>query len=516
MKNILHLLLVLVTLLHFSACRKKVEGCDECPIVKSLSPDKGLPGDTINIVGKNFSDDLLQNKVRFNEMLVPEAYMIRSNINQITVRVPENCGTGPVSVSTGNNLDSGPGAVFTYEYGRITGLIPAQGKKGDTVFIKGVSFSTTKNIVKFNDVLANVFYESDTLIKAVVPSNCGSGTVSIALPNTLILKSAMDFTYIYTYTSSTYIGIPKTEGFQNGPFLTATFKDLHAFVYDARSRSIYIADGNCIRRCNNGQVSTWAGVQGTAGYKDGYGTAALLDNPWKLAVNSVGDLYIPDQNNFCIRKITASNGLVTTFCGKAKQAGDLDGKGTAALFGLPYAIDILQDSIYFISDVGNKKLRRVDSKTNVKTLPLSTTYNAMQIFVLDKNTLLGLDVTNNQLLKIDLLTSVITVYAGAGTAGSADGDMLMATFHTPTSIAMRMVNGKREIYIADTDNNLIRRITYDNKVSTVMGDAAGYADGVNRTALFDHPNGLAFDATNTNILYVLDAGNKVIRKVVID
>jgi large repetitive protein len=481
-----------------------------------LTPDRGFPGDTIILVGKNFSDDLLQNVVMFNQTIVPEAYMIRSNINQITVRVPDNCGTGPVSVSTGDKLDSGPGPVFTYEYGRITSLVPAQGKKGDTVFIKGESFSTVKNIVKFNGVPANVFYESDTLIKAVVPVNCGTGTVSITLPNALIIKSTFDFIYTYTYTSSTYIGVAKTAGDQNGPFLTATFKDMHAFVYDYRSRSIYISDGNCIRRCNNGQVTTWAGVQGTAGYKDGYGVAALLDNPGKLAVSNIGDLYIPDLNNFCIRKITAANALVTTYCGKAKQAGDLDGKGNAAMFGLPYSVDILNDSIYFISDAGNKKIRRVDTKAIVKTVPLSTPSASMQVFVLDKNTLLGLDVTNNQLMKIDLVTNVISVFAGAGTVGSADGDMLMATFNTPTSIAMRVVNGKREIYIADTDNNVIRKITSDNKVSTVMGDAAGYTDGVNRAILFDHPNGLAFDEVNYNILYVLDNGNKVIRKVMID
>lgn len=516
MKKTQHLLLLIFTLLYFSACTKKKDTCDECPVVQVLSREIGFAGDTVIIVGKNFSEDLLQNVVTFNETVVPPAGMISANSIKIKVLVPENCGTGPVSVSTSEKLKSGAGPIFTYESAHITGFSPTEGRKNDTVFIKGEKFSTSKNIVKFNGMQATTFYESDTLIKAIVPVNCGTGIITVTLPNTLIVKGKADFTYIYTYTSSTYIGVPKTEGSQNGTFSIATFKDLHAFVYDYRSRSIYVSDGNCIRKCNNNTVSTWAGAQTTAGYKDGYGTAAMLNNPVKLAASSIGDLYIPDAANFCIRKITAANALVSTYCGKGTQTGDKDGKGTAALFGLPYSVDLLPDSVFYISDVGNKKIRKVDSKGNVTTIPLKSPSTSSEVFVLDKYTLLGLDISNNQLMKIDLSTNDISPFAGTGSIGALDGDALSATFNSPTGAAMRMANGKREIYIADTNNNLIRRITADNKVTTVMGGTAGYADGVNRDILFDHPNNLVFDGTYNTILYVLDAGNKVIRKIVID
>lgn len=520
MKRTLYIFFFLLTIIYFTACSHKKDVCDECPIVRSLTPDLGFTGDTVILVGKNFSNDLNQNVVRFNETVVATSDLISCNGIQLKVRVPYNCGTGPVSVSTGDNLNSGPGPIFTYEPAHISSFSPTQGKKNDTVLIRGEHFSTSKNIVKFNGMVASSFYESDTLIKAIVPINCGTGTISVTLPNTLVVKSLTEFNYVYTFTVSTYIGIPKTEGAQNGPFLSATFKDLHAFAYDYRSRSIYISDGNCIRRCNNGEVTTWAGNQTNKGYKDGYGsTTALFDNPGKLVASSIGDLYVPDLNNYCIRKITAANALVTTYCGKGTQMGDSDGKGTAALFGLPYSADIVPDSVLYISDFGNKKIRKVVAKGSLgeaTTISLKTPSTCNEVFILNKTTLMGLDISNNQLMKIDLPTGNISVFAGTGTAGALDGDALSATFNSPTGAAMRTINGKREIYIADTQNNSIRRITEDNKVTTVMGGTAGYADGVNLAALFDHPNNLVFDGTYNTILYVLDPGNKVVRKVVIE
>lgn len=520
MKKNIHIFLFCLTLLYTAACSKKKDACDECPVVRSLTPDLGFAGDTIILVGKNFSTDLQQNAVTFNGTTVPTSDLISCNGIQLKVLVPYNCGTGPVNVSIGENLNSAEGPTFTYEPAHITSFSPAEGKKNDTILIRGEHFSTTKNSVKFNGLTASVFYESDTLIKAIVPVNCGTGIITITLPNALVVKSLTDFKYIYTYTTSTYIGIPKTEGAQNGPFLTATFKDLHAFVYDYRSRSIYISDGNCIRRCNNGEVTTWAGNQTTSGYKDGYGNlTALFNNPGKLAASSIGDLYVPDLNNYCIRKITAANALVSTFCGKGTQMGDKDGRGAAALFGLPYAVDIIPDSVLYISDFGNKKLRKVDSRTstgNVTTVPLTSPLTCNEVFILNKTTLIGLDISNNQLMKIDLSTNTIAPFAGTGAAGALDGDALSATFNSPTGAAMRTINGKREIYIADTQNNAIRKITEDGKVTTVLGGTAGYAEGVNLAALFDHPNSLVFDGVYNTILYVLDAGNKIIRKVVID
>ncbi|HSH65552.1 MAG TPA: IPT/TIG domain-containing protein, partial [Bacteroidia bacterium] len=159
-----------------------------CPIVKSLTPDKGAHGDTIILVGKNFHSDLHSNIVKFNETVVPPSDMITGNTNQLKVRVPLNCGTGPVSVYINDELFSEPGPVFTYEGGKILNVLPLEGSKGDTVTITGEKFAMINNTVKFNGMKAVVTSESDTLIKAIVPKGCGTGLVNITQPNGVVIK----------------------------------------------------------------------------------------------------------------------------------------------------------------------------------------------------------------------------------------------------------------------------------------------------------------------------------------
>ncbi len=504
----------LITCLLFFSCKKR-EGCNGCPEVISLTPALGFQGDTVIVVGRNFSTILTGNVVRFNETVVPAADMIFGNVNQIKVRVPANCGTGPVSVSINNELFSEPGPVFTYEYAHIQSIIPAEGKKGDTISIRGERFSTGINTVKFNGSKALVLSQSDSLIRAVVPVNCESGVVTITLPNGLTVNNNIRFKYIYTYTVSTFAGIPQTEGNVNGPLLSATFKDLHGTVVDSRSRIIYVADGSCIRKIFNGEVTNFAGLQTTKGYKDGFGKDALFDTPGDMAVNREGEIFIPDVNNNCIRKITATT-FVSTYCGKGLQPGDQDGRATAALLGLPYSIDLYKDSLFFIGDVSNKKIKQCDTKANVLTLPLKSISECTQLAIKDKYTLFGTDALKNKIMKIDLLTGEVLVFAGTGSGGTLDGDASIATFSAPGGIAIRTAQGKPEIYIADAGSHLIRKIDPDNKVTTIMGAGSGYADGENKNALFNTPNHIAFDASNTSIMYITDSGNKIIRKVMID
>ena len=512
MNVIRSLLLFLLVLTCLPSCKnKKDKNCPTCPAVVSLTPTRGFKGDTVIVVGRNFNTDLTANVVTFNEVVVPPSEMITGNTNQLKVLVPANCGTGYVIVKT-KNLESEPGPVFTYEYANIKQVVPLQGRKGDTVSIIGERFEKSKNVVKFNGMKASILSESDTLIRVIVPTSCGTGMIGVTLLNGLTIRGP-EFTYVYTYTVSTFAGIPQTEGAQDGPAGTATFRDLHGLVYDTKSRTVYVSDGSCIRKINNGQVSTFAGLQNTKGYKDGYGKDALLDTPWDLTVNAEGDLLVPDMNNHCIRKITA-NTLVTTFCGKGQQAGDTDGKGNSALLSLPYSVDLYKDSLY-IADTGNKKIKWSDAKANVITVS-TTSSSAVQITVKDKRTLLGTDIQKNQVLKIDLVSGQISVFAGSGQTGSTDGDAASASFASPTSIAIRTIAGKQEIYIADTDNHLIRKIDWNNQVSTVMGAAKGYANGENKNALFNAPSNITFDTSNNNTMYITDSGNKIIRKVVID
>lgn len=507
------LILLSLVSLYFFSCKKRNEDCARCPIVNTLNFYKGFKGDTIRLVGKNFSPDLHSNIVRFNDVEVPAADMISGNTVQLTVRVPANCGTGPVTVSI-DDLNSAPGPIFTMEYASMSGFSPEEGFKGDTITIKGNEFATALNIVKFNGMKATVIFESDTLIQAIVPVTCGTGMITITLPNGLIIKNPSEFTYNYTYHVSTFAGIPKTEGNQDGALNTATFKNLLGLTLDYKSNSIYVSDANCIRKIYNAQVSTFAGEQLVSGFLNGYGKSARLSTPGDLAINN-GELYVADQNNHCIRKVTA-NGYTSVYIGTATQAGDVDGKGGTALLQGPSSIKSFNDSVFYIADFMNSKLKRCNKKTEVKTAPLNAPFTCSNITVKDDHALLGADAAHNQIMKIDVSTSDMSIFAGTGINGSTDGDALSASFSEPSAIAVRSIGSRQEIYISDKGGHTIRFIDSKNKVRTVMGSTQGYADGENKDALFDSPVNLAFNPAKNNILYILDAGNKIIRKVTID
>ena len=510
-----NVILILLVVGYFSSCTKKKADCPLCPVVRAVKPDRGFKGDTVSVVGANFSSNFLENSVKFNGVEVQASDMISGSNIQLKVRVPENCGTGPVTVDISGELRSEPGPVFNYEPAEIVNFLPLEGFKGDTITITGKQFSPAKNIVKFNGVKAIVVSENDTQIKAVVPVNCGTGQLTVTLANNSVVKSSTEFQYNYTYKVSTYAGVPKTEGELDGPVATATFKTLSSICADLKNRCLYVSDLNCIRKIFNEQVTTYAGEQLIAGYVNGIGKAARLANPGEMTVNSSGELFIADQGNHCIRRVQPT-GSTATYCGKGQQAGDLDGNNINALLNGPSSVKLYNDSIFYISDFLNGKLKYCNKQKEVRTVPLKAMSTALNITIKDNHTLIGSDPLHHQLVKMDLYTYEISTFAGSGQNGADDGDVLSASFSGPSAVAIRTVGKKQEMYVADKGNHSIRLIDARNKVRTVIGGTMGYADGYNRDALFNGPVSLTFDAFNNSILYVVDAGNYIIRKVVID
>jgi sugar lactone lactonase YvrE len=267
---------------------------------------------------------------------------------------------------------------------------------------------------------------------------------------------------------STIAGDPFEADLVDGNLQTARF-DSPWGVEVAPNGDIYVADygNNAIRRITvGGAVTTVAGSPaGSSGTRNGLGTQARFTQPTGLAFDSAGRLYVADRANQAIRRMPLTTFDVTTFAGSRPVSGSTDGRGTAARFFYPEAA---------VSD-GAGNLYLADGHAIRKITP----------------------------------DGVVTTLAGTSTAtGSADGTGAAARFLAPSGLAM---DSAGVLWVADTGNNTIRKVTLDGVVSTVAGvpGVPGKADGVGTQARFDGPWGLAFD--NAGNLYVADSGNHLIR-----
>jgi len=200
-----------------------------------------------------------------------------------------------------------------------------------------------------------------------------------------------------------------------------------------------------------GVVTTFAGTAGVFGSADGTGAAASFNYPFGIAVDASGNVYVADQNNSAIRKITSA-GVVTTFAGTAGVSGSADGTGTAASFNYPLGIAVDASGNVYVADQNNSTIRKITS------------------------------------------AGVVTTFAGtAGVSGSADGTGAAASFYYPTGIA---VDASGNVYVADTYNSTIRKITSAGVVTTFAGTAG--VQGSQMGALpgvLSRPTGIAVTPT---------------------
>lgn len=268
----------------------------------------------------------------------------------------------------------------------------------------------------------------------------------------------------------------------------------------------------------NAHVATFAGST-TKGSANGTGTAASFFNPAGVAVDSSGNIYVADTNNNDIRKITPA-GVVTTFAGTG-SAGHANGTGTAASFAAPTGVAVDQNGNVYVADSGNNEIRKITPTGVVTTLAGSTTagsadgtgssasFNGPFALAVDSlGNVFVADTVNNEIREITP-SGVVTTLAGSTTAGSANGSSTSASFYLPHGIA---VDSAGNLYVADTGNNEIRKISSSDVVSTLAGSGAqGHADGTGSAASFDNPFGVTVDAEGN--LYVADTFNNEIRKV---
>ncbi|MCO5951129.1 gliding motility-associated C-terminal domain-containing protein [Mucilaginibacter flavidus] len=288
--------------------------------------------------------------------------------------------------------------------------------------------------------------------------------------------------------------------------------------------NVYVADeaNSLIKKITPGGIVTTFAGSGVASFADGTGTGAFFHNPADVVVDAAGNLYVADANNHRIRKITAA-GVVTTIAGDG-TVGHADGTGTAATFRLPSGIAIDAAGNLYVADSGNSLIRKINALGVVTTLAGSgATGNAngtgaaasfngpIGIAVDAAGNVFVADSYNNLIRKITT-AGVVTTLAGSGAQGDADGTGTAASFKDP--IGMR-IDADGNLYVADAQNNKIRKITPAGVVTTVAGKLTlGATDGDTGTATFNTPFGLGIDVDGN--LYIGDTNNNLIRKIAAD
>jgi uncharacterized protein (TIGR03437 family) len=320
-----------------------------------------------------------------------------------------------------------------------------------------------------------------------------------------------------------------TPGFSGdgGPAASAQLDYPRGIALDSVG-NLYIADSynSRIRKVSNGVITTVAG-NGTAGYSgdNGPATAAQLNYPAGVAVDSAGNLYIADYDNNCIRKV--SNGFITTVAGTGTwgYSGD-GGLAISARLYQPEAVAIDASGNLYIADWANQRIRKVSNGV-IATVAGGGTCCSHGVgdggpatsALLDQPMGVAVDAAGNLYIADagfarvrEVSNGVISAVAGNGTTGYSgdNGPATSAQLFSPGGVA---VDAAGHLYIADTGNSRIRKVS-SGVIATVAGNGPfGYSgdDGPATSAQLDYPMGVAVDTLGS--VYVADYWNNRLRGV---
>ena len=314
-----------------------------------------------------------------------------------------------------------------------------------------------------------------------------------------------------------------------GPAISATFSVPQGLALDATG-AVYIGDSNRIRRVSNGIITTVAG-NGSYGFSGdgGPATSAAIQSTG-VAVDAGGNFYIADNGNARLRKV--SNGIITTVAGTGRISFSGDGGlATSAALEGPYSVALDASGNIYMADSGNNRIREVSNGiiTTLAGSGPSCTSTTCGSFSGDGGPATGAtlaepngvavdatgnvyiaDTLNNRIRKVS--NGIITTVAGNGTPGfSGDGGpATAASLDRPYGVA---VDADGNVYIADSSNNRIRKVANGN-ITTVAGNgkAAFAGDGGPATAAsLNWPTVVTIDAAGN--LYIADSNNNRIREV---
>jgi NHL repeat len=348
-------------------------------------------------------------------------------------------------------------------------------------------------------------FSLDTISTLISPSSSTPSTSTIAAPKSLVT------------VVSTFAGNPVSPT-KNGYGTAARFYSLFGIAFRASDNMVFVSDSQFgIRAINSsGYVSTIA--QWNSTIVDGGLSIARFANPYGLAVDNNGDIFVSDTPNL-LRKI--SDGFVTTVAGNTDLINAIDGLGTNAFFdGLSYITSDGNGNLYSTEFGG--RIRKIDANGDVTTLAGSSSLgNAVGpgidakfgnpvgiVFDKTTNLIYIADYSNHVIKSMDLQGNVN--FVAGSIQGFEDGNSTAARFWFPTGLTL---DGKGNLIIADSHNHAIRRLNLTSlEVSTIAGNRVeGSMNGFGNESTFSFPEDVA--VVQDGSVLVTDFGNDLVRKI---
>lgn len=544
------------------------------PIIDTLLPDHGPVGTMVWVFGKYFSSLINQNTITFNGVV---ALVLEAHNDSLKTAVPPNATSGKVVISV--NGKNGEWPLFQVDGGapKIVSINPTTGKIGIVVTIHGENFAVTssQNTVTFHGAVAVVNSASSTELKVTVPNNATTGQVVVSVnglsaigPVFTVEQSSPHITSLNPASGQigSSVSITGTNFSPTASNNTVTFNGTAATVTSASATTLVVTvpagattgpvvvkvgslSSNGVSYTVNPTPPQVTSINPSSGPYDtrvtitGYNFSNVVSEN-QVTFNGTNATLVSANTTTIVATVppgagtgaisVTTNGLtdigpiftyiktliVNTFAGNG-NAGFVNGPAATAQFNGPSRMAVNAAGEIVLADFNNHSIRKVDTKGNVSTIagdgtPGMTNGNAsvarfarpFGVAIDNSGNIFIADYDNNVIRRIST-SNIVSTYAGIGQPGFTDGASNSAAFYGPIDV---VTDASGNVYVADLNNHAIRRIDTNGNVTTIAGNGtSGFVNAKGTMARFNYPDGLGID--NLGNIIVADLANHAIRKV---